>query len=132
MAISATEAYGTNVSLDTSGTSPVLQINLGDLTEAGDLSAENGLDSSTVNSWSSLSDIDSNNSKIAAALLLLRLANQPNDTSTQDTLGMVVEEPRKRFITRNGSNQIEFSFVANFYTPDSSSSLDPDNVTVAS
>lgn len=131
MPISASSIFGSSVSLDESTPSlPKLIIELSDLQDdsnGGDIVGGGGLDdASTITSL----NLDVNASKIIAALLLLHFQNQP-PTDTDETNGtFVVHDSNrdKRFVVRNNVGQIRYDYRLQIYTPDSISTLDPDNV----
>ncbi len=128
MTITATDIYGSGVLVDvTTPTEPKLIINLKNFentTSGGEITSGLGLDDvSVINAG----NIDSFASQIKYALDQMHLQKQPA-TDTDETNGSYVEAGRKRFATRNNVTQILYEVTTFYYTADSSSDLDPDNI----
>lgn len=69
--------------------------------------------------------------EIAAALILHWKANQGANAADDPTIGVVVNEgygAGKTFAIRGDQKQLEYQYEISIYTPDTTSSLDPDSV----
>ncbi len=131
MGLSLVQRFGTGATLDTTTPSaPKLVINLAALentADGGDIANSQGINdvgqitNATKDAWAD---------RIAAALLVLWKQKQPT-TNDDDKLGIYIDDPFKQFITRNGVDQLYYSYATNIYTADPTANLDPDDVVTA-
>lgn len=131
MTIPATSIFGSSVTLDVSTPAePKLVIDLQDLEDVasgGDITNGGGIDDVSLITALTL---DEYASKILMGLIFLHLQNQPN-TNEDDSNGTYIAfDPTfdKGFITRNNVAQIEYGYTVNAYAPDTTASLDVDNI----
>lgn len=107
-ALTLAQQFGANATIS----SGVLSIQLSDLTGVG------------------LNGSSPSASDISAALIMLWERNQPTNADTDPTVGILVSKDftPKQFTTRGDVSQIEYRYSVYAYTPDSTSTLDPDSV----
>ena len=131
MGLSLAQRFGTGVTIDvTTPTAPKLIIDLSDLEntgDCGDITNSQGLDD--VGTITALTQ-DANADKIAAALLVLWKQNQPL-TDDDPTIGIMVGDPFKQFVTRGEIDQLGYIYQTSIYTADPTANLDPDDVVTA-
>ena len=131
MGLSLAQRFGTGVTIDvTTPTAPKLIIDLSDLEntgDGGDITNSQGLDD--VGTITALTQ-DANADKIAAALLVLWKQNQPL-TDDDPTIGIMVGDPFKHFVTRGEIDQLGYIYQTSIYTADPTANLDPDDVVTA-
>lgn len=111
MALTLAQLFGTNATIDTSGATPKLIVELNDFLPES-LNGTNGYTAS----------------KVGAAMLRHWLSN--TKTLSEDaTAGIVASDPFVSLTTRNGIAQRGYSYSVNVYVPDSgAASPDPDLV----
>ena len=111
MALTLAQLFGTNATVDTSGATPKLIVELNDFLPE----SLNGTSGYTA-------------SKIGAAMTRFWLTN--TKTLSEDaTVGLVVQDPFVSLTTRNGVAQRSYSYSTVIYVPDSGASApDPDLV----
>lgn len=115
-----TQRFGTNASYNDA--SKTLTIDLNDLTDAGDITDNLGLDISGLTA----ANIDSYVSKILYSLLLLNLQQQPA-TNTDETVALYITNAGRRDVVRNSVSQFNYVLQANTYTDNTlATTLDPD------
>lgn len=131
MGLSLAQRFGTGVTIDvTTPTAPKLIIDLSDLEntgDGGDITNSQGLDD--VGTITALTQ-DANADKIAAALLVLWKQNQPL-TDDDPTIGIMVGDHFKQFVTRGEIDQLGYIYQTSIYTADPTANLDPDDVVTA-
>lgn len=128
MGLSLTDRFGTNAEIDiTAPADPLLTIHLNDFlnsADGGDITNSQGITDvsvitpTTKDTWAD---------RIAAVLLILWKQRQPT-ANTDDTIGLYVDDPSKNFVTRNTQPQLEFSYPVGIYVPDTTGTIDPDDV----
>ena len=132
MALTINQIFGADVSLDeTVAGDPKLVIRLQNFQNDG-VGAGQILDNTGLNNAGLITDAnkDEYSHKLLAAILKLHLQQQPSE-NTDETLGTYIDfNPNfnKSFVTRNDVNQINFTHTINIYTPDNTTSFDPDDV----
>lgn len=128
MTINASDIFGIDVSLDvTNPTDPYLRIrllNFQDDTNGGEITSGNGIDDVSL---ITIATLDEYASKIKFSIDAMHLQKQPAE-DTDPTNGSYVEQGRKRFSTRTNVTQILHEYTTFYYTPDTSSDLDPDDI----
>lgn len=126
MGLTLVQRFGSGAIVDSSTPSdPKLIISLSALkntADGGDITGDQGLDG-VINSGNANAFAD----RIFASLFLLSAQNQPA-TNNADDIGVYIENPRKTFVNRDIQEQIEISYITNFYIASTGTTLDPDNV----
>lgn len=116
------QRFGSNVSF--SSAQKTLTIHLNDLTDAGDITGNLGLDISALTS----ANVNSYATKILYGLTLLNFQKQAT-TNNDDSVGCYLTNAGRRDVVRNNVSQFVYSFNLGFYTPNNLATvLDPDLV----
>lgn len=116
------QRFGSNVTF--SEANKTITISLADLSDSGDVTTGNGLDTSAMTD----ANKDEYSSRIIYSLLQLSEQNQPVD-NTDETVGVYVTNEGKRTVTRNSVAQFGFRLVATAYINDSLGVvIDPDSI----
>lgn len=100
------DLFGANASI----TSGVLSVTLADFTDVG------------------LDGASPDPTDIAAALVLKWKATQVDGSETDPTVGLVVQDEFKSFLLRGDQSHLEYQYPVSLYIPDTTSTLDPDDV----